>query len=805
MADVIPELFSMESLEEFHSKVEWELDQFLSGINDIIERPIDDYLVDNQRAFSEVRRRALKVAAEAYIGKEADERDIDQLGVAYSPGADMVNAAQAIADMAKVRGLSDTQEKPLKRLSSDVSGYAGVAFVHPQGLQLQRICAAVDTAREVAVALPEDDAGDLSVVAVSDCADHYQGMQKGAELVTAVHAQRRRMSELAVANDALAASAADYDSIAAETQRAADMWQKCSTALIHMADDDPCGLIDERDRRSRNADDLEAQLSHLRLSAKGILADIIAQYQAFTETSKRMCTVAHDLRKTRAHANRVDEALQHFMELIHRESEAHLTRSSGASASAQLAGLAGAFMKEFTTVTKTHIKEHISEANYRLESAQSILHDAAARYFQRLQREQENEKHVIEVTDQKIEFSTLRTIDPALLAGLEDEKAAAARRIEHIRGEMMKVRALLESHGVAQVMRVKLAGKSFLDEYDREQAEERARAYFETLLAKVRACSDVLAEVTDTPPQLLKNPKAASADALESMYAVLISVTDANTALVHAEALPKDEQVSLAAKLKRSARTAAMNFSELNHTHPAVLKIESESYPLPDGTAAASLFQIASPTFTGLEAAVRVVTGVSTGSAARIAQPIATLSSTSQHQLRFFNVSPRLRVAENTVFKPEGGKDLADGSALCYPGLTAGTGVHSWSVRLTGAEHLMVGLADADMSVTAYCNAVRHPRAYFLNVTTGTLWSSALRHEGHPFWPDPLDEDGSMITLVVDTDKQTISYAHNGIDLGVAYVGIDFSTPLHPAFEGTTCDTKIEVLVPKDSQQPEGP
>ena len=140
---------------------------------------------------------------------------------------------------------------------------------------------------------------------------------------------------------------------------------------------------------------------------------------------------------------------------------------------------------------------------------------------------------------------------------------------------------------------------------------------------------------------------------------------------------------------------------------------------------------------------------------------------------------------------------MADSSALCVPQMPGGSGVHSWSVRiLNNADHLMIGVADGAMPVTGYCNSVQYPRGYFLNVTTGTLWSSALRYSGRSYWPEPMDEDDDIITIVLDTTRGTVTYAHNGRDLGVAFVGVDTSRPLQPAFEVTTAGCSFELLPP---------
>ena len=145
--------------------------------------------------------------------------------------------------------------------------------------------------------------------------------------------------------------------------------------------------------------------------------------------------------------------------------------------------------------------------------------------------------------------------------------------------------------------------------------------------------------------------------------------------------------------------------------------------------------------------------------------------------------------------KPLGGRDHSDGSARCSPGFDRGSGVVSWSVRLLrGAENLMVGVSDQALNVGGYLNCMHHQRAYFLNVTNGTLWAPALQHEGSAYWPEPLDADGSILTCILDMDSATLAFAFNGRDLGVAFVGLRTETALYPAFEVYACGTEIELL-----------
>ena len=337
--------------------------------------------------------------------------------------------------------------------------------------------------------------------------------------------------------------------------------------------------------------------------------------------------------------------------------------------------------------------------------------------------------------------------------------------------------------------------ETFADTYDRGQRKDEATRYFTTVLTHLKEAEEIMAEIADTPSSHVE--KEAPNKVIGILYSVLLSVADSQAALTHSQSLPPPELQTITAKLKRASRTAALNFSELNNTHPGVLKQKAAAaYALPDGGKASNSLSLAPVVFGSLEIVVRVISGIQTDGIEDGIKSLKLLPKKRSRKVVVSNASPKLRLSSNkkTISKITASKDIADSSAVCAEGYSRGTGCFSWDVKLLNRpDNLMIGVSDSSLSVTSYCNAIKHPNAYFLNVTSGTLWSASLHYQGHSYWPDILDDIGSVITVIIDTDNQTLSFCHNGRDLGVAFVGLNFSKRLHPAFEVTSAGCEFEL------------
>eukprot|EP01059_Diplonema_ambulator_P006535 TRINITY_DN16206_c0_g1_i3.p1 TRINITY_DN16206_c0_g1~~TRINITY_DN16206_c0_g1_i3.p1 ORF type:complete len:397 (+),score=127.14 TRINITY_DN16206_c0_g1_i3:370-1560(+) len=367
-------LFNIEAIKGFHDKLEWELNEYLTSISAIKENKDSSYVQDNVRAFKEVRRRAFKVAAEAYLSRHAEEADVDALAEEYSHSDDLVNVLAILGDMRNNECFAETQKTVIDKLTTSVDECVSIPFVHPKSIQLGRVRAAIQTAVEV-----NTEPVEVEFVEDQDTGNYHEMIARGSKLVNIAINKRRRMSSLATKNEAIAASAAEYAEVSKSTQLFSDLIKRCSEALQDISDSDPCGLVQERTRHVQKVEALEGEFGRMREEAKQTLDTIIAHYEHFTDLTRKLSSVAKECNAAKSHANHVDDAVSHFQSLVDRESDLLLAKSQGASTSNYLAEVSSSFVRDFTTITQSHIKAHIKESDYRLEMAQASLHDAAGR------------------------------------------------------------------------------------------------------------------------------------------------------------------------------------------------------------------------------------------------------------------------------------------------------------------------------------------------------------------------------------------------------------------------------------------
>ena len=156
--------------------------------------------------------------------------------------------------------------------------------------------------------------------------------------------------------------------------------------------------------------------------------------------------------------------------------------------------------------------------------------------------------------------------------------------------------------------------ESFLDVHDRGQRESEGEKFFSKIVSRVKDFNDYVAELSDTPRHAVSIAweQESAKKAMKVLYGVLVAASDANAALSHARELSLSVSASLTSKLKRHTRSAAQIFTELNDVHPSIVKSEGTAYALPDGGRANCMYLLATPTFSCLEACVRILTSAST-------------------------------------------------------------------------------------------------------------------------------------------------------------------------------------------------
>jgi len=104
------------------------------------------------------------------------------------------------------------------------------------------------------------------------------------------------------------------------------------------------------------------------------------------------------------------------------------------------------------------------------------------------------------------------------------------------------------------------------------------------------------------------------------------------------------------------------------------------------------------------------------------------------------------------------------------------TGTSTWEVRIdvSAKGHVFVGVATPRASVDSFLGADRHGWGYIGN---RGAWHN--KHKEKTFGKD--FRSGDVVRLVLDAEQGTLSYALNGDDLGVAFVGLN-GLRLFPAF-----------------------
>ena len=392
-SDDAPCMFDLSEVGDFHEKLEYELDVFLRGIDIAMEREDESYVYDNIRAMKEVRRRALKIAGEAYLNDNATDEDVDAISIEYTPGEDIAGVMRSLMQAIEHPGLFSTETTTVKNLLKTFNDYSDVTYICPAGIQRPRLQATIDTAVNASTlkvderqSLPEND--DL---------DHHQAIKRGCLLVSQAQQKRSDIEDIKSKSNAIQASVSDHKEVAEQALKDSHLFKRGAEALSEILADDPCGLEDEKQRREITVKQLESDIGELRRTAAETLQNIINQYSYFTDVTQRLCSTAKECRLEKCRSAAVSDAASHFSSLIHDEINVLMMQSEGAQSTSILSEKVSEFIDKMSNATQLHLKEHIKESEHRLESAQSILHTTAGKYFRLLESEESSQKRLIDL------------------------------------------------------------------------------------------------------------------------------------------------------------------------------------------------------------------------------------------------------------------------------------------------------------------------------------------------------------------------------------------------------------------------
>ena len=406
----LPQLFAIESLVDFHTSLERELDNFLEGIDAVPGIRGRPYAEDNAADFEAVRRRALTVAAQAYLGDHADHEAVAALARGYPEGGDLKHAVRTLEELASSppaaglappsvpprQGLSALQRKTLEAYTGVVRAYVGTPFVHPRAVQLSRLRAVLDAAQAAAPQAPpadeeEEEEEEEAEVGGASAEEHQAKLRRCAEGVAAAMERRRVLAEQRAQNDALAAAADDYVGVAREAGTYSELCQRAAEVVAQLGARGPAGLCAAHEEACGAADALSREVATLRAQAHQTLAGIIAQYQALQDTVDRMTAAARECRVAAAEAAHKGEELSDYAGLVRAEADRQLAAAEGAAASGRLAEASAGFLREFAQVTGLQLQHGAEAADRRVVQAQGTLHHAAELYFSLLKTHEDRE------------------------------------------------------------------------------------------------------------------------------------------------------------------------------------------------------------------------------------------------------------------------------------------------------------------------------------------------------------------------------------------------------------------------------
>eukprot|EP01061_Rhynchopus_euleeides_P009637 TRINITY_DN18821_c0_g1_i2.p1 TRINITY_DN18821_c0_g1~~TRINITY_DN18821_c0_g1_i2.p1 ORF type:complete len:540 (+),score=97.10 TRINITY_DN18821_c0_g1_i2:186-1622(+) len=447
--DSIPPLFSIDALRDFHAGLEGELDRFLEGVRDVPGIETVEYEEDNIRAFEQVRGRALELAAKAYIGEHAGIEDVERIGIDYTHPEDTRAVVHALRKVSEADPpLNEQQRSSIDNFLAVLRSYEGVPFVHPRALQMPRVRAALDAARDVTAAASSrmqhmsdsiEQAGESFEEGEHMGVDYRSALKQGARGVAAAEEGRAHLVQLQSRNDAVHASAGDYANVVQQSERFSDVAHRVAVAMKELCEGDPCGLSEAHSLSLSQSENLDREVESLRELASRTLEDIIAKYQSFTRITQDMCAAAKQCRLTMATSNHVKAALAHFTDLVDKESALFEAKSEGATSSARLAENSAAFLRDFTSLTSERLERHSEDVERRIAVTQAALHMSAHRYFQVLKGQEEQERQVVELVDQKQACMSIRAVDSTVAATLAHEQQQALTKIQFITEEIDKV------------------------------------------------------------------------------------------------------------------------------------------------------------------------------------------------------------------------------------------------------------------------------------------------------------------------------------------------------------------------------
>jgi hypothetical protein len=167
---------------------------------------------------------------------------------------------------------------------------------------------------------------------------------------------------------------------------------------------------------------------------------------------------------------------------------------------------------------------------------------------------------------------------------------------------------------------------------------------------------------------------------------------------------------------------------------------------------------------------------------------ISVYTSTEGEKLFFLdpnNMSPNLTLGSSHLFiRHKANKRWSTARAS----VKMTNGIHKWDVRIDRciSKNIFIGVSTADARLDNYVGCDKYGWAFLANKA---IWHNKSKLKGY----GELFRTGDVITVSLDLDAGTLSYALNGKDLGVAIDGL-VGQCLYPSFSLYNEDDQLSII-----------
>eukprot|EP01063_Lacrimia_lanifica_P035571 TRINITY_DN6815_c0_g1_i2.p1 TRINITY_DN6815_c0_g1~~TRINITY_DN6815_c0_g1_i2.p1 ORF type:complete len:541 (+),score=101.87 TRINITY_DN6815_c0_g1_i2:109-1731(+) len=288
-----------------------------------------------------------------------------------------------------------------------------------------------------------DDDGTTGVVAANDDDDDIQltGQDFGDELArrtAKVHASTAAKARIASVQPAAAAAAETCQVLSREATWLAELHERVSDAIVGHCEVGVGRLECERLRRQERLAEGQERLAALRDEASTTLSSIVELYEQFVDVAGEMQAAGAECRLLQAKCAAASTAQDHLSTLVYKSVDAHQTTARAAGASAALADLTVAFLRDVAAAAAPCVAAALARTDEQLTWRRRVLCDVAEQYVLALQGHQEQALRTAAAAESKLRWSRGQ-LGVHAVARLNDNRARAENTLSYIEGVMEQV------------------------------------------------------------------------------------------------------------------------------------------------------------------------------------------------------------------------------------------------------------------------------------------------------------------------------------------------------------------------------